>query len=97
MGPAEIPIKASDSPGVLHIDRRIFRDWYAIFVSSRLKGVQRKKQKSLPNMPLEGTMVLKKRRHDGDLIEHDCIAETMNILRSGNTILMPVFLSSKSW
>jgi hypothetical protein len=51
--------------------------------------------KSLPNMPLEGTMVLKKRRHVGDLNEHDCIAETMNILRSGNTILMR-FLSSKS-
>jgi hypothetical protein len=43
-------------------------------------------------MPLEGTMVLKKRRHDGDLNEHDCIAETMNILRSGNTILMPFFI-----
>ena len=43
-------------------------------------------------MPLEGTMVLKKRRHDGDLNEHDCIAETMNILRSGNTILMPIFI-----
>jgi hypothetical protein len=37
-------------------------------------------------------MVLKKRRHDGDLNEHDCIAETMNILRSGNTILMPFFI-----
>ena len=37
-------------------------------------------------------MVLKKRRHDGDLNEHDCMAETMNILRSGNTILMPFFI-----